>query len=186
MSLLRQYQTLQSKQLALSEGLQLLQQTRSELQQNLATAEAWGHTAVLASITLIPLNCIVNALELKGANTAYRILVKAVYDKFARSGTRLEGPAKTALSTLKKVITDELKRKALTDLTPGVSILVGLAEDSLAMMQAVTAVEAGTRETAALAARINRQLTNTTRKLEKLSIEHARFLTHVERLSRMA
>ena len=186
MDLLRQYQTLQGKQLAVNEGIQLLQQTRRELNQARSAAKAWGLTAVLANATLIPLNCIVNAFELKSANTAYQLLVRALYDKFARSGTRLEGPAKNALSMLKKAIADELKRKALTEFVPGVNILVGLAEDSVAMMQVAMAVDAGNRETAALASIIDRQLADAARRLAQLGIEHAEFLTRVKRISHTA
>jgi hypothetical protein len=183
---LRQFQTLQNKQLALQEGVALLEQARRELQQSRAVANAWGLTAVLANATLIPLNCIVNAFELKSANTAYQLLVRTLYDKFARSGTRLEGPAKNALSMLKKAIVDELKRKALTDLVPGVNILVGLVEDSAALMQVTMVVDAGGRENASLAADIDRRLADFSRRLAQLGIEHAELITRVQRVSRIA
>lgn len=186
MDLLHQYQALQGKQLAVSEGVQLLRQTRHELQQARSAGKAWGLTAVLANAALIPLNCIVNAFELKAANTAYQILVRALYDKLARSGTRLDGPTKNALSMLKRAIVEELKRKAMTEFVPGVNILVGMAEDGIALMQVAMVADASSREAAALTATIDRQLDNAIRKLEQLGIERAMLLMRVERMSRTA
>lgn len=114
MNFVQQFEMLGRKQLAIQDGISLLNQIRIELSQARATADAWGTAAVIANVTLIPLNVIVNALELKAANTAYQVLVRQLYGKFDKSGTRLYGQAKTALSLLKQAIIEELKRKAIT------------------------------------------------------------------------
>lgn len=173
MNLVTQFHMLGKKQLAIQEGIDLLRQIQMELSRTKSSADAWGMVAVMANVTLIPLNIIVNAFELKAANSLYQMLVHQLYGKVAKSGTRLDGHAKTALSMLKQAITEELKRKALTNYIPGVNILVGLAEDSMAAWQTIQLVGAGKQDIAAQAAAIERKISLANHQLIQLGINRA-------------
>lgn len=161
------------KQRILMEGIELLGKIQIELGQARASADAWGMVAVVSNATLIPLNAIINAFELGAAKSAYQILVRELYGKFAKSGTRLDGHGKTALSLAKQAIVGELKRKALTAYVPGVNILVGLAEDSLATWQAAKLVDTGSREMAARVMALDRQIVQSRMQLQRLGIQLA-------------
>lgn len=52
----------------------------------------------------MPLNIIVNAYQLKTAQTAYQVVVRHLHGKFGKSGTRLDGHAKQVLALLKQAI----------------------------------------------------------------------------------
>ena len=186
MDLVSQFQMLGRKQLAIQDGIDLLRNIQVDLSHARSAADAWGTIAIMANVTLIPLNVIVNAFELKGANSLYQTLVRQLYGKFARSGTRLDGHAKAALSSLKQAIVDELKRKALTDYVPGVNILVGLAEDSLAAWQAIQLVDSGTREISARAADIERKVVAARHQLIQLGIKRADILSRLQTQTRTA
>lgn len=186
MDLAAQFQMMGRKQLAIQEGIDLLRNIQLELSRTRTAADAWGTIAVMANVTLIPLNIIVTAFELKGANSLYQSLVRQLYGKFAKSGTRLDGHAKVALSLLKTAIVDELKRKALTDYVPGVNILVGLAEDSLAAWQAIQLVESGSREISARVADIERKVVAANQQLIQLGIKSADILSRLQVQTRTA
>jgi hypothetical protein len=173
MNLALQFEMLGRKQLAIQEGIDMLQQTQIDFYRARAAAKAWGLAAVMANFTLIPLNVIVNAFELKAANTAYKIFVRQLYGTFGKSGTRLDGQAKTALSLLKQAIIEELKRKGMTQFVPGVSILVGFAEDSMAAWRAVQLLDSGDREMSMLASNLERMIATANRQLLQLGIERA-------------
>jgi hypothetical protein len=91
MNLAHQFEVLGGKQLAIQEGINLLRQAQLELGRARVAADAWGMMAVMANLTIIPLNCIVNAFDLKAANTVYKIVVRQLYSKFGKSGTRWTG-----------------------------------------------------------------------------------------------
>ena len=186
MNLAAKFQMLGSKQLAIQEGIDLLRSMQLDLSRTRSAADTWGTVAVLANVTLIPLNVIVNAFELKGANSLYQSLVRQLYGKFAKSGTRLDGHSKVALSLLKTAIVDELKRKALTDYIPGVNILVGLAEDSLAAWQAIQLVDSGVREMSARATDIEKKIVAANLQLTQLGIKRAEILSRLQVQARTA
>ena len=186
MDLVRQFEVLGRKQLAMEEGLELLRQLQQELAQTKASAEAWGMVAMLSNLTLIPLNCIVNAFELKAANSVYQLLARTLYDKFSRSGTRLDGSAKHILALLKKAVTEELKRKSLTHFVPGVNILVGLAEDSLAAVQVVQSVESGGREMTVISTDLDHRISATRAHLTQLGIQRAEVMGRLQPIARTA
>ncbi|MGM9480331.1 hypothetical protein ACS5PN_03965 [Roseateles sp. NT4] len=182
-----QFAMLGRKQLAIQEGIALLQSAQMDLASARASASAWGIVGVMANVTLIPLNVIVNSFELKGASSLYQVVVHELYGKFAKSGTRLEdGHVKTMLSLLKQGIVAELKRKAMTDYIPGVNILVGLAEDSYAAWQAAALVESGNREIAALAVDLDRKIRAASQQLIQLGIKRAEILDRLQIAARTA
>jgi hypothetical protein len=182
----QQDQTLARKQIAVQEGIELLRQAQQEFGRHRASADAWGATAVVANVALIPLNVIVNAFELKAAQNAYQFLVQQVYGKLAKSGTRSEGHAKTALALLKQAIVGELKRQALTQYVPGVNILVGLAEDTLAAWQAIQRVEGGSREFAQQAAALDRVINAAIQQMLKIGVQRAELLARMQLQARTA
>jgi hypothetical protein len=183
MNLAQQFDRLGRRQLAIQEGVALLQQARGELRTNVAAANVAGMVAVLSNVALIPLNCIVNAFELKKAQTAYHAAVRFLYDKFAKSGTRADGHAKTVLEALKSAIAAELRAKGMAELVPGVNILVGLAEDSIAAFQTVTMVSGGQNEMSRLQAELDRRISLATRELLAIGVRRAELL---DRLSQRA
>lgn len=164
------------KQLAYHEGIEMLRGIQVELARARAGADTWGFVAILANVTLIPLNVVVNAFELKAVGSLYQSLVRELYGKFAKSGTRADGHAKLALSVLKQAMVAELKRGSLAHYVPGVNIVVGLAEDSLAALQAVSAVEDGKREMAERAVALERKIAEATRQLVLIGIRRAELL----------
>jgi hypothetical protein len=182
----REYQSLGRKQVALQEGIQLMREAQRELQQARAKQDAWGVVAVVADATLIPLNCIVNALNLGTAKSVYQTLVRALYDKVGKSGARLDGHAKTALSLLRQAITEEIKRKGLTQYVPGVNILIGLSQDSLTAWQTMQTVSGGGRETDALARAAERQIAAAQRELMAIGVRRANLLDDAKARGRIA
>lgn len=173
MDMVTQFQMLGRKQLAIQEGIELLRQLQVELSRTRATADVWGRVAILANVTLIPLNVIVNAFELKAASSVYQILVQQLYGKVAKSGTRLDGHGKVVLAALKEAIVGELKRKALTQYIPGVNILVGLTEDSLAVWQTIQQVQSGGREMSAQAMQVELKIIAANQQLVQIGVKRA-------------
>ncbi len=181
-----QFDLLGRKQLAIQEGIHLLEMLRGDLSRSRASADAWGVAAVMANVTLIPLNVIVNAFELKAANTAYQAFVRALYGKFGKSGSRIGGPASQAFSLVKDAIIDELKRRALTEFVPGVNILVGLAQDSFAAWKVMQTVASGGHEMAMLASQLESKIANANRQLVQIGIRRAEVLARIGQFIRTA
>jgi hypothetical protein len=186
MNLGQQFQTLGRKQLAIQEGIDLMMQCQSELARNRTSADAWGAAAIMANVALIPLNVIVNAFELKAATSLYQAVVRAAYDKFSRSGTRIDNQGKMVLALLKQAVAQELKRKGLTQFIPGVNILVGLAEDSWAAMEVSLTVKAGSSEMSAIAAGVQRKITGAHQQLMQLGVRRAEILAQMQTYARTA
>ena len=186
MNPMHQFQRLGTLQLNFDGALAMLRQQRVELQRNRQLAENWGLLAVGANVVLIPLNVIVNGMDLGAVNSVYQMVVREVYGKFARSGSRGDGHAKTALALLKKAIAEELKRKGATQYVPGVNILVGLAEDTLAAVQTAAMVQDGRHEASRLAHALDRQIQATERALQQVGIRRAELLDLALRVGRTA
>ncbi|MBI5276012.1 MAG: hypothetical protein HY854_06075 [Burkholderiales bacterium] len=186
MNLAHQFQRLGSKQLAIQEGVQLLRQLQNELASVRATADAWGTTAIIANVTIIPLNIIVNAFELKAANGLYQSLVRQLYGKVGKSGTRIDGSWKTALGLLKQVALEELKKKGMSQFVPGVNILVGLSEDSLAAWQAIQLVQTGNQEIHTQAQSIERKIAAAIGQVLEIGVRRAEILERMQVIQRTA
>jgi hypothetical protein len=175
----QQFRILGQKQLAIQEGINLLQQNRAELVRNMGSAQAWGATAALANVALIPLNCIMNAFQVKSATSLYQHVVQELYKKFSASGSRTQGNTKVVLSSLKKVIVEELKRKGLTQYVPGVNILVGLSEDALAAFDVLHMTTRGNAEMRGLLVQIDRKIDQATKELLQIGIRRAEMLSTI-------
>jgi hypothetical protein len=185
-NLAMQLQVLGRKQLAVGEGLALLRDIRRELLAHSRSAEAWGSTAVLSNLVLIPLNVIVNSFELGAVNSLYQRVVREVYDRFSASGTRTDGHLATALSILKTSIQQALTAKGLTQHVPGANILVGLAEDSLATWQALDQVQSGRSEMLSRLRHLDHQILRAEQQLVQLGIQRAQVLDRLRVLNRTA
>lgn len=182
----RQFYILGNKQLAIQEGIICLQQIQSNLLVDQGAAAAWGKVAVLANVVIIPINVILNAFDLKKANTFYQIFVRQLYGQFGTSGTRLDGRAKIFLSVLRRVVMDELKYKGLMDFVPGVNILLGLVEDSLAAWQIIQSVEQGNGEVLSQVARLSANISAANHQLIKLGVKRAEILVLLQTYARTA
>lgn len=158
----------------------MLNQAQRELTAARSAADSWGFVAVLSTLVLLPANCIINAFDLKAANSIYQLLVREVYSRMAASGTRQGGMTKAVLAALKKAIVEELKRKGLAQYVPGANILVGLAEDSAALVQVVQAVDEGGRDMRALATDIDRKIVAACAELLSLGAERALLIERVQ------
>lgn len=164
------------KQLAIQEGIHLLLSLRSDLARTRSMANAWGTVAVIANATLIPLNVVVNALELKTATSLYQLLVQQLYAKLATGHSRSNGHVTATLEALKKAIIAELKRRSLTNYIPGVNILVGVAQDSWAAWESITLWDAGSREFLAIAHDIETKILIANQELVQLGSKYAALL----------
>jgi len=178
---LQRFVILGSKQLILKEGVELLNQNKLELQRTTSSANLWGIVAIMANVTIIPLNIIVNTFELKAANSLYQLLVHTLYSQYGKSGARIDGVGKGILSALKKVINEELKKKALTEFVPGVNIMVGFVEDSLAAWQIVQKFSDGSQEIMGISRDLERKITILNDQIEQIGIRRAELLDQARR-----
>lgn len=187
MDLARRFDVLGRKQFIMQEGISMLRETQLELARARASADLWGLIGVTANAVLVPLNVIVNSCQLGSAKTAYQMLVRQMYGQFGKSGTRIEnGRAKKGLSLVKRAIVEELGRKGLSHMIPGVNIIVGLAEDSLALWETARTVESGRNEMNARAMQLERQISAIQRQLTRIGIELNDVLERGQALSRTA
>lgn len=176
---------LNGKSFAVQEGIEMLKQTQTELIAAKGGMEFWNNIEVSMNTMLIPLNIIVNAFDLKGVNGLYRTLVSTVYSKMAKSGTRVDGRSAQALSILKKGLVEGLKKKA-PDYIPGVNILVGLAEDTLALYQSIERGKAGQQEARSIEFAIKQKMKQAQEQLIKLGIDRAQIYEAGSRAQRTA
>lgn len=183
---LLEFERLGRRQLALKEGLELLQAAQTELRQSRSSAEWWATAAIVAEMVIIPANCIINAFQMKAAKSTYDILVHALYREFGRSGARLDGTGWDAFRRLKRLIVEDLKRRGLGSYVPGVNILIGLAEDSLTAWKTIKTVDVGNREMQGMAVRLEYKITAAMQALRQLGIERAQLWDRMERISRIA
>jgi hypothetical protein len=178
----QQFQILGRKELAIQQGIAMMEDARSELARTRQSADRWGATAILANLTLIPLNCIVNAYgaKLPSAKSVYdtvkQELAKEAYGRYAKSGTRLEGKPKMLLSALKKIVTGELERRSKQAFIPGANILVGFAEDAWAAWQTIQLVDAGSQEMTGLLLSVDRKIGAAKAQLLQIQIRRADLL----------
>ena len=181
------FQKLSQKQLAVSSGVAAMREARVALQQDMAAGRFWGNVAVFANAALLPLNVLINAFEMKAAVSLYQAVVKELYGQFARSGTRIEGgKAKTGLSLLKKAANEALKAQGLGKWLPGVNIIVGFAEDSIALFETASMVQEGSAEMRGLLRRLDAKLGEANRAYLDIGIEMDRLLTEMQRRARTA
>jgi len=130
-------------------GVQDLEKVRQELNVNVDAANAWGVTAVMANLVILPLNIVVNALEAPKAKTIAQRAAAWAYSKYGKSGTRTSGDPKEAsdlVGQFRDVINAELKKEKLVEYIPGVNIIVGAIQDSIAAWQTVDMVNSGSAE----------------------------------------
>jgi hypothetical protein len=180
------YDKLVTRQLIISEGIMDLEEIQKDLNSNVSSAQFWGNLAVVMHAALIPLNVIVNAFEVKAATSIYQTLVKNVYAKFAASGSKTQGPSKAVLDILKKTVTDHLKSQGLKEYIPGVNILVGFAQDSIALYQVSMEVKNGSSEQDNLTRKMNNSIEKAKKELMKLGVERAYMHQQMGRISSVA
>ena len=187
-----EFQVLMRKQLAIQEGIKMLEQIKTELVGIETMGTVLGAVAVTCRAVMIPLNVIVNAGQLGTAKRMLGVLGEqvskvAIYQRHGASGTGLggslkswEGVAKLSLSTLKAGIVAELKQKGLMHYVPGANILIGLSEDSLALAFAMQAMKEGGAEFRMAAQKQQGQLARMERELVSLGIVANRHLERVQ------
>ena len=180
----RQLVVLSQKQAGIQQGLNMLEEVRKELKASSAGMEAWGLVSVLANLILIPLNVIVNACELKVANSIYQTVTRIVYNKYASSGSRIDGEVGDLIGVLKDSIVDELKRKSKADLIPVANILLGLVQDSVATWQSVQELEGGRADVRSLTAGLEDQIRKMTDQLLKLGVIWAEVMNERDQVGR--
>jgi hypothetical protein len=181
------FQKLSQRQMAVSAGVGALRDARAALKKDTADAMFWGNIAVFANAAMLPLNVMLNAFEVNGAVSIYKTVVKELYGKLGKSGTRMQGGAvKTSLSVIKKAPVEALKSKGLTQWVPGVNIIVGFAEDSVALFEAASMVADGSAEMRNLMRQLDAKLADAERAYLRLGIEMDRVLTEIQRRQRTA
>lgn len=187
---IHQFQMLMRKELPIVEGIDLIEQIERELAQAKHSADAWGVTAVIARLVMIPANVVVNAGQVSAAKTALQALGHAVaeiaYKRHGASGNGVEGFAKPALATLKRVVVAELKTKGLAHYVPGANIIIGLSEDSLALLSAMRTVTDGSAEIRAISQKQQALLARMRRELVALGIQANQHLGRIQMVGRTA
>jgi hypothetical protein len=116
----------------------------------------------------------------------YRKAVRALYSQFGASGSNTSGTVKSVLSTLKKLLIGELKKKALLDYVPVVNIVVGLAEDSIALFQIMSKVNKGTAEMTMAMRRLNTQVSRAQSEIRRLDIRRADLIEAAQKIAKVA
>lgn len=180
------YDKLAHRQMLFSEGIRDLEAIQKELNSNRSSAEFWGNFAVAMNAALIPLNVILNAFEVKGATSIFQTLVKNTYTKFAASGSRTQGSTKVVLDVIKKNTIDHLKSQGLKEYIPGVNILVGFAQDSIALYQVATEVKNGSNEQANITMQMNKSIEKAKVELMKLGTQRALLHDRLLRINSIA
>lgn len=155
-----------------------------------------GAIAIVSRAAMIGLNVIVNASQLGAAQTAlrqgwqgvarefYTQLAWEAYKQQGASGSGLtgglhswEGRVKLLLRGLKSGLVDELKRKGAARYVPGVNIIIGLSEDSLAFFSTAAMVSDGDREVQGIIRKVSAQIFRMEQELMKLGIQANEQLT---------
>lgn len=187
MSLIQQYQLLAKKQMGIQEGIEHMKQVQIDLNREIMYANIWGLTAIAANATLIPVNIIVNGVGLKEANSLYQAFVRHLYVESAGSGTRSEDSwAKAILGKIKEFVIKDLSQKGLKNYIPGVSVLFGLAQDTLVLWQTLQTVGSGTREMNLIARDLNLKIAASNREFMRLGIERALIHDRIKEFSKTA
>lgn len=181
------FSKLSQKQKAIADGLSVMRDARAQLKQDIASGQSWGTLAVLANAAMLPLNIIINAFDAKVAVSIYQVVVKELYAKLAKSGTRIDNrAAKESLGLIKKAVVEELKRKGLVRHIPGVNIIVGMAEDSFAFMEVASAVTQGNREMSQMLRQLDMKIEAAMREFVNMGVEMDRLLKEMETIRRTA
>ncbi len=190
MSLDRQLVVLTQQQISASEGLEMLRKVKEELDDNAGSMELWGMITILSNLVIIPLNCIVNALELKAADTViksiYQAIISTVYENYAKSGTRVDGIIAKLIKHFKAAVLGEIKRRGAKDMIPVANILIGLVEDTLALWQAIERSEGGKSEIKQLKANLDAKILTAERNIIKLGTMRLEVIEQKGIISRMA
>jgi hypothetical protein len=166
------------QQLSMQEGIEMLQQIQRELGQDTAAADAWGFVAVMAQACAVPANIIVNSLPGSPAKKALDVFNHALR-LYATSSAAQRRDWKGAglpwaFEAVKQAVQHEMTKAGAKDLVPGVSILLGLAEDGLALIEAGQMVSDGSAEMRGLARRMQQRIADAQRRLMALGLERAR------------
>lgn len=181
------FQRLAQKQMAVSAGVAAMREARKALETDMQQARFWGNIAVFANAAMLPLNLMINAFQAKAAVSAYQVVVKELYAQLGKSGTRMEsGAIKTSLSVIKKATVEALKSKGLTGYVPGVNMLVGFAEDSVALFQTASTVRDGSNEMRQLMRQMETKIADAEQTFLRIGIEMDRLLTEMQRRARTA
>lgn len=186
LSLLKaEYDRLVDKQYSASEAVDSLRQIERELLLNRNWAKTWGQVAVISHALLVPLNVIVNAFEAKPVASLYQTFVKELY---ADVSMRRRRPGRTTFANivLERGVIGHLQLKGLHDYIPGVNIVFGLVEDSVALVNAAIETEEGNREIAAIAFRLRLSIGRAQAELNNIGIRRAQVQDRLARAARTA
>ena len=188
--LARYDERLRRRQVAYSEGLHMLRLTRSELVRTIDGANGWGLSAVLSNAALVQLNIIINAFVPGAPTSLFQSVSKYVYEQTAKSGTR--GETKEAKQAIKwageigKIATEYAKKRGMANMVPGIGILTGLAQDSIALFDVAKIVSEGQREMNQGLRSLDAKITETLKIIETIGIERALVHDAAKQLGRTA
>ena len=178
------------RQLALQEGLDLLRQAELELLRDMAGADRWAFVALAAHACQVPLNVVVGGLQLGALRPVFdgfgHALRAAVTADAARRGQWAGAALPHAFWALQQGIGQALARKGAAYAVPGANILLGLAEDSFALLQAAQDVSRGRDEMQQLRRQLQRSIHTTLRQMTVLGVERNRALERMQLRMRAA
>ncbi len=171
------------QQLTLQEGIEMLEQIQRELGRDIASAGSWGFVAVMSQACAVPLNIIVNSLPGSPAKKAFDVFTH-VLRTYATGSAAVRGDKSGtavpwAFEAVKRAIEHQLKKSGGADMIPGVGILLGLAEDGMALVEAAQKVNEGSSEMRGLAGQMQQRIDAARRRLNAVGVERARALDAV-------
>jgi hypothetical protein len=186
----QQFEILLNKQLAFQDGIAMMEKAQMDFRSDSATADLWGKTAVFANAALIPLNVVINSFDLKGLSDGFNSATKFFYNQYkdkAASGTRISNKTvKYSLAIIKSQATKQLVAKKMGQYVPGVNILMGLAEDSVALIETALMVESGSQQMSILKINMENKIAQMKRQLSALGVESADVLGKMQRVANTA
>ena len=165
-----QYVKLRQKTRNLSDLIASLNEINAQLERDASSAASWGQSRVVCLALLIPANIILNAFEVKAAQSLYESVVQEAYKKFAASGKNTDGNVGKALAATKQALVHVLKQKS-KEMIPVANILFGLAEDGMALYQAAATLSDGKKETHQLTQNIIANINRANSEILKLGIQ---------------
>lgn len=171
------------KQAAFQDGIAMMEKAQMDFRMERSAANVLGIAAVTCNAALIPLNVILTAFDLKAAANSFKGLTKFSYDiynNYSASGTRIDNTVvKHSLSEIKIIAANQLAKNG-SQYIPGVNILIGLAEDTIALAESMLTVKKGNLEMSILNANVETKITQMKRQLTSLGVESADLLKQMQ------
>lgn len=182
----QQFLLLEKRQFAMKEHISVLHQIRKDFESSASWSRFFGMSAVILNATLIPLNAIINAFNIKAAKGLYQKIVYYLYDEFGKSGTQNESYVTNLFAMAKSIIVSYLSKERLTDYIPGVNIILGFVEDTITLFKTVSDYNEGMQELQLIRQNLDRNLHRAIQELTNIGIKLGQIFDRAEVYTRTA